>query len=55
MNKFLFTIFIIIGLYGLLSWAADNPRSISNLHQKVDDTVISTVDKGERAAFELTK
>jgi hypothetical protein len=55
MTKVFTVLFVILGLYGLLTWAADNPKSVKKIHQKVDDTVASTVDKGERAVGELSK
>lgn len=44
-----------IGAYALLDWAADNPRSVKKIHNKVDSTVEQTVDKGNRVASELAK
>jgi hypothetical protein len=55
MRNLLIVILAVIGLYAALDWAADNPKSIKKLHQKVDDTVETTVDKGSRAVGELSK
>lgn len=55
MKNILAVIIVIIGLYAILDWAAENPKSVRQIHQKVDDTVASTVDKGERAVGELSK
>jgi hypothetical protein len=48
-------VFIILGLYLILTWAANNPASVKQIHTKVDNTVEKTVDKGSRAAGELAK
>lgn len=55
MKSILVFVGVVIGFYGLLTWAADNPKSVKKIHQKVDATVSSTVDKGERAVGELGK
>jgi uncharacterized membrane protein YgaE (UPF0421/DUF939 family) len=55
MKSILVFVGVVIGFYGLLTWAADNPRSVRKIHKKVDATVASTVDKGERVVGELSK
>ncbi len=55
MKNLLAVIIVIAGLYAVLYWAAENPKSVKKIHQKVDHTVETTVDKGERAVNVLSK
>jgi hypothetical protein len=55
MKAVLSFVVVIVGLYFILSWAANNPASVKQIHNKVDNTVEKTVDKGSRAAGELAK
>lgn len=55
MKHILSFVAVVVGLYFVLSWAAENPTSVKQIHNKVDNTVDKTVDKGKRAAGELAK
>ena len=55
LKKFLVATLIMVVAYTMLEWAAANPESIQQLHQQVNATLYSLVDKCQRALVELSK
>lgn len=53
--KIIFTVAILLsGSYLLLSWAGENPSDAKQITKQVDQTASGLMDKGERAAKELS-
>ena len=45
---------VCLGLYGLLYWAVNNPKSAANVKTVIDNTADDVADKAKDAADNLT-
>jgi hypothetical protein len=45
---------VCLGLYGLLYWAVNNPKSAANVKTVIDNTADDVVDKAKDVAGNLT-
>jgi|7_EtaG_2_1085326.scaffolds.fasta_scaffold14609_8 hypothetical protein len=54
MEKFFRIAIICFGLYCVLYWAANNPKSVARLKATVDNVASDTVDKAKEIANNLT-
>tara|TARA_Y100000310_G_C20498694_1_gene722822 strand:- start:777 stop:950 length:174 start_codon:yes stop_codon:yes gene_type:complete len=54
MRKLFRIALVCVGLYGLLYWASNNPKSLASVKASVDSAIESTVDKAKEIGNNLT-
>ena len=54
MRKLFRIALVCVGLYGLLYWASNNPKSLASVKASVDSAVEATVDKAKEIGNNLT-
>ena len=54
MEKMFRIALVCVGLYGLLYWAVNNPKSAANVKTVIDNTADDVVDKAKDVAGNLT-